>query len=795
MKTSFSLFSLLLLLTCPLFAQPVQTLRGRVTERQTQQPLAGATIALLTTNPPMGTNSDEKGAFRIENVPVGRHEVRVTYLGYETVTLSNLVVTSGKENVLEVQLEEQAFTSETVVISAEGEGNKAAPKNELALVSARQFSVDESRRYAGARDDVSRMAANYAGVAVGNSQRNDIVIRGNSPLGMLWRLDGVDIPNPNHFGGFGASGGPVTMLNNNVLANSDFFTGAFPAQYGNATAGVFDLSMRNGNNEKFEFLGQIGFNGVELGAEGPIGKKGGASFLANYRYSTLVVFQKIGINIGYSGLPYYQDLNFKVNLPSKKGSTQLWGLGGRNHIAFLHEPGSTAGSLTGFGGEQDLYNGGDVAVAGLTHRRSIGTQTLLRLTLSGTYQYAWTRVDTINNNPVDSLGRVYEESFKQNRQAATAELTHKFNARHTLTAGATFNRLGTNFVDSAWVSDYNSYFTLTDFQGSSYLVQGWATSKHKLTSRLTAVMGLYGQHFFLNNEFTLQPRAALQFTLNEFQHLSLAYGHHAQLQQMYVYFHESRQNQNDPSSPLFRTNEDLKSTHSNHLVLGYDLNISKDMRFKAEAYGQYLTGVPVMRAKTAYSLLNTGADFAHVTQDSLINGGNGYNYGLELTVEKFFSKRYYFLATASLFDSRYRGSDSVWRSTAFNTNYVVNLLGGTELPVISSGRGILEISGKVALAGGRRYTPIDLVASALEGEAVYLENKAFSEQFKSYFKADVTIGFRMNMKHYSQRWAFSLENFTGYENPFVQTYDAKTNSLVTENQLGLFPVFQYRIEF
>jgi hypothetical protein len=142
------------------------------------------------------------------------------------------------------------------------------------------------------------MASNFAGVSGANDARNDIIIRGNSPSGLLWQLEGLNIPNPNHFGSLSSTGGPVSMLNNNVLDKSDFMTSAFPAQYGNALSGVFDLSLRNGNNEKYEFLGQVGFNGFELGAEGPFSKNSKSSFLINYRYSTLALFQQIGINFG-----------------------------------------------------------------------------------------------------------------------------------------------------------------------------------------------------------------------------------------------------------------------------------------------------------------------------------------------------------------------------------------------------------------------------------------------------------------------------------------------------------------
>jgi hypothetical protein len=242
-----------------------QTIKGRVTDKQSQSPLIGATVKVSNTS--LGAVTNEDGYFKIENVSVGRVTIEVSYLGYKPVILSNVDLSSGKELVLEIELEENVIEAKEVVVNASKD--KITTNNEMATVSARTFSIEEAERYAGAHSDVSRMAQNFAGVQGANDAVNDIVIRGNSPYGLLWRLDGVDIPNPNHFGDFGSTGGPVSMLNSNLLANSDFFTGAFPADYGNAMSGVFDLRMRNGNDEHHEFLGQIGFNGFELGAEGP----------------------------------------------------------------------------------------------------------------------------------------------------------------------------------------------------------------------------------------------------------------------------------------------------------------------------------------------------------------------------------------------------------------------------------------------------------------------------------------------------------------------------------------------
>ena len=252
-RTSF----LMLLCTGSLFAQePSQTIRGIVIDNQSKTALIGVSVVLLNTENFNGNATDSNGNFRLEKIPVGRQSIKATYVGYRE-RIIQLILTSGKETVITIEMEESVVQGKEVVIIAEREKTKAI--NEMATVSARSFTIEETSRYAGSRNDPARMASNYAGVSGANDSRNDIIIRGNSPQGVLWRLNGLDIPNPNHFGSLGSTGGPVGILNNNVLDNSDFLTGAFPAEYGNALAGVFDLRMRSGNNEKHEHMFQLGF--------------------------------------------------------------------------------------------------------------------------------------------------------------------------------------------------------------------------------------------------------------------------------------------------------------------------------------------------------------------------------------------------------------------------------------------------------------------------------------------------------------------------------------------------------
>jgi hypothetical protein len=258
-----------------------QTIKGIVVDKQTQMPIPGVIVQLINSEPIIATSTNEKGEFKLSNTPIGRWQINFQMVSYKEKYIT-IILNAGKESVSTIELEESVIQGQEIVVTAEQDKTKT--NNKMSTVSSRLFSSEEAARYAGSRNDPARMAANFAGVSGANDSRNDIIIRGNSPIGILWRLNGLDIPNPNHFGNSGSTGGPISILNNNTLDNSDFLSGAFAADYGNATSGVFDLKIRQGNNEKYEFLAQMGFNGFELGAEGPITKN--SSFLLNYRYST-----------------------------------------------------------------------------------------------------------------------------------------------------------------------------------------------------------------------------------------------------------------------------------------------------------------------------------------------------------------------------------------------------------------------------------------------------------------------------------------------------------------------------
>jgi hypothetical protein len=792
------LVSLLLTLLLETKAQTTQNIRGNLTDKESKYPLIGVTVVILGSNPIIGTVTDQNGDYKLNAVPVGRYVLKITYLGYIEQTIPNVVVTSGKEVIMNFQLTESVTQMDEIVVKPVND--KTATNSEMAVVSARSFNLEEAMRYAGSRNDPARMAANFAGVSGASDGRNDIIIRGNSPLGLLWRMNGIEIPNPNHFGASGTTGGPVSMLNTNLLDKSDFMTAAFPANFGNATSGVFDLQMRNGNNEKREYLGQVGFNGFEFGAEGPFSKNSKASYLINYRYSTLGVFKAFGVNFGTgAAIPLYQDLSFKFNFPTKKyGKFTVFGMGGLSYIELLDSKADTTKKSANFYGNdgRDIYFTSNMGVVGASHEYFFNSSTYGKLVLAFSATSNTVRQDSVGRflstgslNP-NAIFTEYGNKFIQDRISLNYSINKKFNAKNTLNTGINIDRIGIDLKDSTiQTAPYGVWKKLRNSQGANFLLQAWVQWQHRFSERLTLNTGLHYQQFSLNNDYAIEPRLGIKYQLNDKMALNFGAGVHNQIQPLLVYYIQTRL----PNGSYESNNKNLSFTNSNQFVLGFDYNFAPAWRLKAETYYQKLRNVPVTTFSSSFSMLNAGANFDPLGRDSLASNGSGQNYGFELTIEKFFSKGFYLLSSNSLFESKYTGSDGVERNTAFNGNFVFNILGGKEWKL--GQKHTLSIDTKVTYAGGRRHTPINIEKSVAQSKTVYYDDQAFTLKYKDYFRTDVKIGFKRDGKRISQQWSVQIDNIFNTQNVFLEKYSVVENKLTTTNQLGLFIVPQYRILF
>lgn len=784
-------FLLLLLLILPLASpaqQITQTVRGTVLDSDTRTSLVGVSITYTIAGETVGTVTDVNGKFRLENVPVGRQTFYISYVGYQGTTLSNVEVTSGKEVVLDIRLVESVTELEELVISATGD--KSGALSEIATVSARQFSVEEAQRFAGSRNEPARMVANYAGVSGANDARNDIIIRGNSPNGLLWRFEQLDIPSPNHFAGVGASGGPISMLNYNVLSNSDFMTSAFPSPYGNAISGAFDLNMRKGNNEKNEYMFQLGALGTEAMVEGPLAKNYEGSFLINYRYATTSILRELGIDFGYSGNPTYQDAAFNFYLPTKKaGIFKVFGLLGTSDFRVKYDELQEENFEEGETESNNRSFKNKIGVVGISHQMTLSPTAYMQTTLGAMGRNETGRNDSVSTEDRNLIIPFWKSDNYEYTYTLHSTLYKKFSARHNWVNGVKADYIDFQIKEGLYNEDTGQMEIYRDGSGGTYLLQAYSNWRYTPLDRLIFNVGLHYQTLTLNNSAALEPRAGVRWNIEPGKALNFGYGLHSQMQIMPVYYVATL-----TDAGIARTNKDLGFTRSHHWVLGYDQKLGKELRLKAETYYQRLYNVPVTQRNSSFSTLNEGTNYIYSDEDSLVNNGTGRNFGLELTLEKFFSRGYYFLFTASLFDSRYRASDDILRNTAFNGNYVFNLLGGKEFRV-GKKNNFIVFDGKVSFAGGRRYTPIDIAASQQAGSLVEDESQAFSLQYSPYFRTDIKITYRINRRVVSHEIFLNIDNVFNTQNVFSQTYSSRTGNVEYIYQLGMFPTFQYKLQF
>lgn len=767
-----------------------QTIKGKVIDADSKATLIGVNVLVKTQDALIGATTDIDGFFKIKEVPVGRHDIEISYLGYEPIFMNAVLLTSGKELFLNIELTESTVDLETVVVTAQYD--KAKTINEMATVSARSFSVEETSRYAAAFYDPSRMAQNYAGVTISGGSSdlyNEIIVRGNSPRGVLWRLEGIEIPNPNHFASMGNSGGAISMLSSSTLSNSDFYTGAFPAEFGNATSGVFDLNMRNGNNEKREYAFMFGALGIELAAEGPFSKTSKASYLINYRYSTLSALEAVGLSPAGDVLPLYQDLSFKVNVPTEKaGVFSLFGLGGKNSARF--EP--TADSLA-WEYDDDHYGFQEnqtVGTIGLSHRIILSDQSYLKTVAIASHESYVDNEYWFDKNQ-DYRKIIDEENeFTNNTYRLSTTYTNKLSVRHTLKTGLILSYLG--FAFDAKYNDDSVLKTYLENEGNTQMLQAYLHWKYRIGEKVTLNSGIHYTQFFLNQNQSIEPRLALKWQYSPKAALSAAVGIHSKPEHVAFYLVEETVANQERKTP----NKNLDMVKSMHAVLGYDQQLGSNFRLKAEVYYQHLYDLPIDADPNSIgSIVNVAEIWDVLGPGQANNNGTARNYGLDLTLERFFNDGYYFMLTSSLFDSKFTAQNGKEYNTRYNSNFQMNLLGGKEFKVGRSKKNILGVNGKVLYAGGNRQTPIDLAASIEAGETVRDWDRFLEDQVPAYFRFDIGLSYKINKKRMTHTIGVDVQNVTNRLNVDFTGFNPANNSIRSYYQTGLFPNFNYRIEF
>jgi hypothetical protein len=756
--------------------QPTQRIKGTIKDIDTQFPIANTSIIILNSEPLIGTTSDIDGVFKIENIAVGRYQLEISNIGYEPI-IKEILVTSSKEVIVDILIKENAFVLDEIVLKPKLK--KESALNKMATVSARMLSVEEAKRYAGGFDDPARLASSFAGVSSGVNS-NAIVVRGNAPKSLQWKLEGIEIPNPNHFADLQSfGGGAVTGLSGQLLKNSDFFAGAFPAEYSNALSGVFDIFMRTGNNDDFEHTFQVGVMGIDFASEGPFKKGKDASYLFNYRYSTFgLVGQITGANEGIN----YQDLSFKLSFPTKKAGTfKVWGIGLIDGIIIKEK---TAPNEWFYKSDKENYDASQfMAASGISHRIRLNDKSYIKSTIATTVNGLDWKVKRLGNNAT-LQPQTNVESTNWNF-VFNSSLNTKFNKKHTNKTGISLTGLKYNMLLKSKIPSNSLPATIIDENGNSALISIYTNSSIRLSKKLNAVIGINTQVFTLNDNYTIEPRLGINYQWKENQQFGFGYGLHSRLEKLNYYFTK------DANTGLYN-NKNMDMSKAHHFVLSYNTKLSDNVSLKIEPYYQYLFNIPVKR-NSSFSFINLNDDW--FINDKFENTGKGRNYGIDFTLEKYLTKGYYYMVTASLFNSEYTGGDNVWRNTRFNKNYTLNILGGKEWSLGKNKQNILGLNARLTYQGGDRYIPYKTEESILAQEIVYDNSKAFEGQIDPAFIVHFTASYKINKKNKSHEFALKILNATSYGDFEEFKYNLINNTIDEARETIIIPNLSYKIEF
>ena len=809
-KTSLTLLTLLMFVTLAFSQEFTQTIRGTITDNDSKMPLIGATVIIPGSDPIIGTITDVNGVFRLQNIPIGRISLQLSYIGYETATVPNIEVNSGKEVVLNLSMQESALSLNEVEVKSNR--NKGEAINDMAQLSSHSITLEETKRFTGGMDDPARVVSCFAGVASTPDGSSDIIVRGNSPKYMQWRVDGSEISSPYHMDDQNASFGALTALNNNLLTTSDFYTGAFSSEYGDVLSCVYDVKLRPGNNEKFEATAGLGIMGTELTVEGPFRKGYAGSYLVNYRYSTISLIKDLGL-VDVPGGVNYQDATFKLVLPAgKAGTFSMYGIGGLSGVSMenmgpkgLSTPGRP---ITNAFMSRDFYKNNYLANAGLNHVMPLNKNSFIKtsLSFSGTGAdddiYESDTIRTYNNegeiinDTITSRTHMVQSRIVNSSLRGSIAYSNKINVRNKIQIGAKYTLYCFNYNQNIYNPEDSSMFNITNAKNHVSTINNYISWKYNLKENIILVAGIHNMNIIGKNQNTIEPRVSITWNINATNSLHAGYGMHSTTESVHNYFTKIKQADGSYIEP----NKNLGLLKAHHYVLGYEKRFTENLIGKIEVYYQDLYNLPVENIDTSYyCTINEGIDYRYV---ELVNKGKGKNYGIEVSVERFFDQGFYFLVNSSIFDSKYKSLENVWRNTRYNNNYTVNILGGKEFKNIGKkDNQSLTLNTKIFFEGGQRYIPVmrdaqGNVAVDPEHDIYFDYTKAYNDKLDNIFLVNFSASYKFNKARATHEIFLDLMNVTNSQARMSEYYDeSKPDKVAYTTQFHFFPNLMYRIYF
>lgn len=776
-----TVFFIVLISYTSIYSQQLQNVKGKVVNSFTKSPIENVVVTLhVDQDEFQKAYTNAAGDYLFVEVPLGIYTVSFAHLEYESFVFPVVELYSSRETIIDVSLTQRVNELKDVVISVNKD--RSANNNDMTTLSTKTIYTQDMSKIAGSLDDPIRVAGTLPGVTADAAfSENFISIRGNSPRGLKYSIDGVELPNPNHFARIGSSGGTFTIFSMSLIDKSDFFTGAFPAEYSDALSGIFDVNFRKGNSSAHLFAIKAGTLGLDFCAEGPLSKNKKSTYIVNYRYATVGLARAIG----YPTQPTYQDLSFNLNFALNKGSIKVFGMGGssdRKRIA-------VADSLV-WEGDVDRFNlvlHSETVTLGATYEQNLNDKSGLKATLLGSF------TNQIDNKKylLDNYSEIVRSINQYKAIPISFSLQHKykFSNKHYNKSGVSVNHTQHNWDVMKYNFETFSVDTNVTGLGSSITFKAFSQSKFIVNDKLIINVGVSYLNYSVNKDNSIEPRVGITYINNKKQRFSLAVGKHSQIEHFATYMFKERDTIGNVSFP----NKNLQFIKAYHYIAGFKTKLFKNHHFTAEAYYQQLFDVPIAR-EGSYSIINI-SELEDIRP--LTNNGKGYNYGLDVGLERFSSKGLYYMINASYFRSHYLAADNVWRSTEFDQQFNVRFLAGKEYIVgeKKDKKNYVGWNTNIAYVGGRPYTPIDIDASIAAYETIYDEARAFSLREKNLLFLDVTFTYKINKPKRTAVWSLQIKNIFSNGNAIYREYDRVLGKEVTVPSSSFFPNLSYKIEF
>jgi hypothetical protein len=755
----FYLYFFIFLMQSALTAQQTGVVYGRVTDAFTKEPLVGANIILLGTN--LGAAADANGSYRITGIPVNTYQVRASIIGYKAVVKTDVAVNSSKPFQVDFQLTEETIELQDVTVRADYFNNDPTE-----LISTRSFSYEEIRRTPGGFEDVVRALSVLPGVGQAEAGRNDLIVRGGAPSENLYIVDGIEVPNINHFGTQGASGGPLSYINLDYIKETSFSTGGFSSAYGDKISSVLRIDLKDGRNDRLGGKATISATQFGLNLEGPLGKKN--TFLISARRSYLDFIFKAA---GFGFVPEYYDLITKADFEIDKS----------NSISFLYVGAFDKVKYFNDTEEKRFDNSRILGSDQLQYTTGIRYQRIIN---NGFFNIILSRVfvdfDTRQNDTL--LNPIFRNTSIEAENSIRADLVYKLSPHLEINAGASGKLVKFNgdIIFPTFLTTFGDSLPLTSLVTRQMYNKSAAyiNFNHYVFNRLRFNIGGRVDYFDpLDRKFYVSPRLSASYNLSDITSLSASGGIYYQAPAYLWLASEGNK-------------ERLKNIRADQYILGFEHLLRQDILLKTEIFQKNYSDYPVSILRPYLVLANTGAgyegsedNFSSFGLEPLVSRGKGESRGAELSIQKKLSDlRFYGILSITYSETEFIPLDNIVRPGAYDQRWILNLSGGYKF------NELWEASMKARFATGRPYTPYEADGSQLVGN--YL-----SGYLDPLHSVDLRVDKRWFLGSYTLITYIDVQNIYNNTNSNFIRWDPKTNSPEQQSSIGILPSIGISLEF